>query len=454
MRRIDRRIPAVLFALACASARATPIADVNVNEWYTDFSANDTQSTAALVRIDANTILCAFNDSGSYNGGTTNHFTGWAVSSDGGATFADRGLFPNSTDGDVGNPVAARDAVTGRIYIATLAFGTTTRIPLFRSTDNGATLSAPVTAMSVGMGGPLDRQWLAVDNFAGTGQGNVYLLARDYAGGGGMRFARSIDGSGSTWLGPILLTNVAGQGAHLAVGADHAVYAFFLDTGNVLRVRRSTNLGFSFDAATTIGTLGSTAVNGDLGMEFRTSGFVRVAADPQHANRLFAVYADKGAGVDRGNIVLRQSDDFGATWSGPTRVDTDAGTNDQFTPTIAITPDGSRLFVGWYDRRRDPANALIEYWGRIATLAGATPAFGPDFPISSGSFPAAVGQDPNLVATYLVDYDQATADDAYFYAAWADTRLSSVAHAHQPDVRFAKLPVAGDFILLFRDGFE
>ena len=29
-------------------------------------------------------------------------------------------------------------------------------------------------------GGSLDKEWLAIDNFAGSGQGNVYLIVRDF----------------------------------------------------------------------------------------------------------------------------------------------------------------------------------------------------------------------------------------------------------------------------------
>jgi hypothetical protein len=39
------------------------------------------------------------------------------------------------------------------------------------------------------------------------------------------------------------------------------------------------------------------------------------------------------------------------------------------------------------------------------------------------------------------DYDQAVADNNYFYTTWGDNRLSDAFHANQPDVRFTKIPV-------------
>ena len=70
----------------------------------------------------------------------------------------------------------------------------------------------------------------------------------------------------------------------------------------------------------------------------------------------------------------------------PQKVNDDAGTNDQFVPSLAISPDGTRLFVGWYDRRDDGGNVLIRYYGRIARLGGASPpAFAPLFPSPKAS---------------------------------------------------------------------
>jgi hypothetical protein len=42
------------------------------------------------------------------------------------------------------------------------------------------------------------------------------------------------------------------------------------------------------------------------------------------------------------------------------------------------------------------------------------------------------------------DYDQATADNNYFYTTWGDNRNEDQWFANQPDVRFAKIPVTWD----------
>ncbi len=115
------------------------------------------------------TIIGGFNDSGSFASG--NHFTGWSRSTDGGATWTDGGTLPASAAGDAGDPVLARDITSGVIYFATLGFTNGNVIQVFRSTDNGATWLAPVNGTPGGASE--DKEWITVDNFVGSGNGNV-----------------------------------------------------------------------------------------------------------------------------------------------------------------------------------------------------------------------------------------------------------------------------------------
>src|SRR5262245_5112374 len=87
---------------------------------------NDTQVVGALALSRGN-LVSAFRDPGV--AATTNHRIGYAASTDGGASFTDRGSLPASPDGEGGNPVLASDATTGRIYLATRTRGGFNRIP-------------------------------------------------------------------------------------------------------------------------------------------------------------------------------------------------------------------------------------------------------------------------------------------------------------------------------------
>src|SRR5262245_45894138 len=112
-------------------------------------------------------------------------------------------------------------------------------------------------------------------------------------------------------------------------------------------------------------------------------------------------------------------------------------------PALAVTPDGSHVGVFWYDRRLDPANNLIDRFGVIGTVSGHAVTFGANFRVTDVSFPLAFGQDPGVVPHYMGDYDMAAADNDFFYTAWGDNRLGDAFHAHQPDVRLARVPVSG-----------
>src|SRR5439155_3598902 len=158
------------------------------------------------------TIIVGFNDSGSFASG--NHFTGWSRSTDGGATWTDGGTLPASAAGDAGDPVLARDITSGVIYFATLGFTNGNVIQVFRSTDNGATWLAPVNGTPGGASE--DKEWITVDNFVGSGNGNVYLVARNFGAGNGIYLYRSTDGgntfgpSGGTLIASGVPTNVQG----------------------------------------------------------------------------------------------------------------------------------------------------------------------------------------------------------------------------------------------------
>jgi uncharacterized repeat protein (TIGR01451 family) len=409
-----------------------------INDPTADATAQDTQSETAIVLGSGSNVVSAFNDSGSCCVG--NHFTGWSSSSGGGTSWTDHGALPGGALGDAGDPVLARSASTGTVFLTTLGFTSGANVNVFRSSDNGTTFAAPVGAYTGLAGADLDKEWIAVDNYPGAGFGNVYLVARDFGSSASIRFTKSTD-DGVTW-GPSggLLIVTGQQGVFVAVGPDHSVYAFWYDSsaGNSIKMRKSTDFGVSFGAPVTVTTLLTSGVNGDLGLGggFRSNAFPQVAINPV-SGALYAVYNDTVVG-DKANVYLRQSINGGTTWSAPILVNNDGGTNDQWSPSVAVTPNGTKLIVSWYDRRNDPADSTIQRFAGVASLKSGTPKFGREFAVSP-SFPVVVGQDPIINTVYMGDYDMAAADSSGFYLPWGDNRDSDAAHAHQPDVRFAKV---------------
>ncbi|HEY6437145.1 MAG TPA: sialidase family protein, partial [Ignavibacteriaceae bacterium] len=351
-------------------------------------TANFTQSEMSIIAF-GNNVVIGFNDSGSYTGGA-NKFTGYSYSTDGGATFIDGGTLPTSTVGDAGDPVLARNEITGRIYFCTLGFSGSGTIQVFRSDDNGLTYSAPVNGTPGGSSE--DKQWIVVDNYAGTGNGNVYLISRRFGGSPGIYMFRSTD-NGNTF-GPSGGVNIfsGGQGAFVAVGPDHSVYAFYYNGSTSIQVRKSTDLGVTFGAAVTIfnGLAGGT--NGDLNLTgirqgtasasyFRSNSFPHAAVNPV-SGYIYVTFNDNPAGTDRADVYMTISTDGGATWSARTLVNDDATTTDQWQPTIAVTPNGNNIGIFYYSRQEDVANNLLKYYGRIGVISGSSVNFDPGFAIS------------------------------------------------------------------------
>jgi len=435
-----------------------------------DATDHDTQSTTTIVLGAGSNVITAFNNT-ALNSGSNLHQVGWSRSTNGGTTWADGGALPGSAGGDFRSPVLARDNTSGKVYMSVQPF-TGSTVQMFESTNNGQTWAGPVNAMpGFGGGDTLTSPSTAVDNFPGPGQGNVYVVARNVAGGGigsqatGIYGARSTDGGGLFALSPAGNLSSLGTGPTVVVGADHAVYVFWWVNLNVItpggtpqiRFVKSTNFGASFGPITTAAFLNGTGANGDLGLGFGTDSFPHVAVHPGSGTLILA-YNDKN-GSDRADIFVTVSTDGGDSWDNPDPINDDGSGRDQFTPAIAVTPDSKHVMFTWYDRRSDPSNALIERWGWIVSFGDPTNvesglSFSANFRISTGSWPVAIGQDSlagAFGASYMGNYDGATADNNFFYVAWGDNRLPDSAHAHQPDVRVAKVPVTyrnnrrGDF---------
>ena len=410
-------------------------------------SAQDTQSETSLV-LDGSTVMAAFNDSTLYDPTHMSyHFTGYSVSTDGGQSFADAGALPNVTGGDAGDPVLARDNGTGRVYFATLSLNNSANINVFRSDDDFQSF-LPTTIITRNSGF-LDKEWMTVDNFDGDGQGNVYLIVRDFGSGNGIYLYRSTNQGMSFNSGVSIASGSAGnvQGAWVTVGPDHSVYAFWFDNSTStekIMMRKSTDGGQNFGAAVTVTTLRTTGINGDLvlGGGFRSNAFPQALANPV-TGQLYVVYDDKAAGNDKSDVYFRYSNDGGTTWSAATDIIDDTTGHDQWQPALAVTPNGNTVGVFWYDRRVDPANNLIDRFGALGAVAGGDVTFGPNFRITDTSFPVEHGHDNVVNSVYMGDYDQAVADNTGFYLTWGDNRNPSLGHAgNNADVRFTHITIS------------
>lgn len=191
-------------------------------------------------------------------------------------------------------------------------------------------------------------------------------------------------------------------------------------------------------------------------------------------------YADGGTNAnDKADIFFTSSTDSGTNWSSPLRVNTDATTNDQWMPVLAVKPDGTQLLTAWYDRRSDTNNALIELYGRSAMIAtNGNVSFGSELLISTTNSPpvfagtltsntnqghydpvyppegvnlnwhyAEYPTDPavrtgNQYRGHVGEYNGGSVDGQGVYVSWTDYRLQSIGtiySRHQSDVRFVRI---------------
>jgi hypothetical protein len=114
-----------------------------------------------------------------------------------------------------------------------------------------------------------------------------------------------------------------------------------------------------------------------------------------HNGRVYLVYTLEHPNESNNmDIYVRFSDDEGATWSGPVRVNDDQTKNSQFLPKISLDPTSGNLAVVWYDSRNDLGtggpgdtdgvpNDDAQFWGAFSTDGGKT--FTANIQISAGT---------------------------------------------------------------------
>lgn len=114
----------------------------------------------------------------------------------------------------------------------------------------------------------------------------------------------------------------------------------------------SANFGTAYEATkTNVGGLdfipaqNTMSVDAEAGVAFGKTG------------RLYLVYSEETAPEQHDlDVMMRTSDDNGANWSLPIRVNDDPPGPSQFLPRIAIDASSGRISVCWYDCRDDPSN--------------------------------------------------------------------------------------------------
>ena len=150
-----------------------------------------------------------------------------------------------------------------------------------------------------------------------------------------------------------------------------------------------------------------------------------------HNGRVYLVYTlEQPNESNNMDIYVRFSDNDGATWSGPARVNDDHTKNSQFLPKISLDPTSGNLAVVWYDSREDQGlggpgdtdgvpNDDAQFWGAFSTDGGQT--FTANTQISAGT---SNSHDSGNAIDYG-DYTGLSFYGGIAHPAWADNSNST-----------------------------
>ena len=311
-------------------------------------------------------LLAGYQESRFASGGA--RALGYAVSFDAGKTWQE-GLVPGLTHATGGPFERASDPWVafgpgGRAYYCSLAFNQSrpeNGIFVSVSEDGGRTWGEPVAVHTAGFDFD-DKQAIVVDTRTDSPfRGRVYVgwdtATTDQRQP--MRFSYSAD-NGLSYRSPVTIHD---RGANIGIipmvgpgGVVHAVWARLTRNLVELLAARSTDGGDTWSAPVVI------AATQPAGVEAaRTGGILPTAAiDPKRGD-LYVAWQDSRfspgpPGVSQ--IALARSTDGGQTWSAPQRVSDGPLDAPNFTPALAVSPNGV-VGVSYYSLRNDPDRRFL-----------------------------------------------------------------------------------------------
>lgn len=394
------------------------LAPPNVN--VSRASGNQSEITTAINPTNPLNIVVMSNTN------SNSAFRGYSLN--GGATWTTGNVFANASCCDA---QAVFDSF-GNLFVVYIS-NTYDRIQVALSTDGGATFP---TIQTVGTGS-VDQPSIAV------GPGSVWV---DWNLSGSMKAAGApVTGLGAwgTFGATQSIPSATGSfGGIAAVGPSGAVMVAYqnptsgegpasiyanvdpdglgpLGFGSRVTVT-STNVG-GFDY---IPCQSSRSVDAEAGIAWDATG-------GPFNGRVYLVYTDEATNESNDtNVMLRWSDNSGATWSAPVKVNDDATTRSQFLPSVSIDRTVGVVAVGFYDARNDGGvvgsgstnttpNDDAMYYAAFSCDGGAT--FRPNVQMSAGVSNAAR-------AGSGVDYGDYVNSDFLgesYRAAWADNSNST-----------------------------
>ena len=315
----------------------------------------DTQvePAVAIDPRDPRIVVAVFQQGRFPDGGSVD--PGFAASHDGGITWT-RGNLPGLTVAVGGRFDWASDPAVaigpdGAVYAQTLplSFGGNDGVAVQRSDDGGLTFGPPVLVEADPFG-TNDKNWIAVDTFAGSPHAGRVYSAWGRLGPTVLRYS---DDRGATWSRLVTVSDPSGNPDAFApiplVQPNGDLTVVYHASGTALDAivsQTSHDGGNTFDATVSIGGFTSDEVPG-----MRTGNGIPAAGIDPTTGRLYVAWPDQTRRDDGlHDLVVAVSRDGGASWDRPRIANTHTPNRvERFTPAIAAY--GGFLHLTYRTRR-------------------------------------------------------------------------------------------------------
>jgi hypothetical protein len=304
----------------------------------------------------------------------------FSVSTNGGRTWKE-GQLPNLTVASGGPWERTSDPWVAfgpgnRAYFVSLGFDETRKdngVFVSTSLNGGRTWGDPVTVHRGDAQGFDDKESMTVDTVTGSPfRGRVYV-AWDMATNTKQPVLFSASQDGAASFGPAVTVydnGAANIGAVPVVGPGGVVHLVWLTiNGNVLALvhSRSADGGATWSPANLIAEVEEAEVEDIRAGEILPT----VAVDPGNGN-LYVAWQDGRFTPEIPQIALSRSTDGGVSWSEPQLVSDGPGDAPNFTPALAVSPEGW-VGIAYYSLRNDRSRRfLVDEYLTVSKNGGQT----------------------------------------------------------------------------------